>query len=73
MADQTDHREQVIRLLTQLNERQRTIFNRLAKIDKHFDKINGTVAEHEKELTVIMTWGAMIVIVVPIVLNLIMK
>ena len=33
------HREQVIKLLTQLNERQRTIFNRVDKIEMHLKEI----------------------------------
>ncbi len=67
------HREEVIRLLTQLNERQKTIFNHLSRIDNHLDKLNGSVGEHEKQLTVFKTWGAVILITVPIIVNIMME
>ena len=47
------HREEVIRLLTSLDERQRTIFKHIERIDNHLEKLNGNVAIHEKELTII--------------------
>lgn len=63
----------VMAYLVQLNERQKTIFNRLVKIEKRLDQINGKVAEHDVELTKVMTWGAIVIIVLPIVINYIIR
>jgi hypothetical protein len=63
----------IMNYLVQLNERQKTIFNRLVKIEKRLDQINGKVAEHDVELTKVMTWGAFVVIVLPIVINYITR
>ena len=71
MSKVDEHREEVIRLLTALHERQKTIFDRLARIDVHLEKLNGKVAEHENSLTIIKTWGSISLIIVPIVINLI--
>ena len=73
MADTNQHREEVMRLLVKLNERQITIFNHLKRIDSHLDKLNGKVAEHESSLIQIKTWGAMGLIALPIIVNLIMR
>ena len=67
------HREEVIRLLTKLNERQKNIFIHIERIDKHLEKLNGNVAIHEKDLTVIKTWGGVALFAMPIIINLIMK
>ena len=67
------HREEVIRLLTRLNERQVSIFKHIERIDKHLDKVNGKVAEHESRLVEIKTWGGVAMFAIPIIVNLIMK
>jgi len=72
MAD-SSHREQVIGLLVKLNERQITIFKHLKRIDGRLDQLNGKVAEHESNLIQIKTWGAMGLIALPIIVNLIMR
>ena len=67
------HREEVIRLLTRLNERQVSIFKHIERIDKHLEKVNGKVAEHEPRLVEIKTWGGVAMFAIPIIVNLIMK
>jgi hypothetical protein len=67
------HREEVIKLLTTLNERQRSIFKRIERIDDHLEKLNGKVASHEKELTMIKTWGGVAMFAIPIIINIILK
>jgi hypothetical protein len=67
------HREEVIRLLTRLNERQVSIFKHIERIDKHLDKVNGKVAEHESRLVEIKTWGGVAMFAIPIIVNLVMK
>ena len=67
------HREEVIRLLTRLNERQVSIFKHIERIDRHLDKVNGKVAEHESKLVEIKTWGGVAMFAIPIIVNLVMK
>jgi len=67
------HREEVIRLLTSLDERQVSIFKHIERIDKHLEKVNGKVAEHESRLVEIKTWGGVAMFAIPIIVNLIMK
>jgi len=67
------HREEVIRLLTRLNERQVSIFKHIERIDKHLDKVNGKVAEHETKLVEIKTWGGVAMFAVPIIVNILMR
>ena len=67
------HREEVIRLLTSLNERQVSIFKHIERIDKHLEKVNGKVAEHESRLVEIKTWGGVAMFAIPIIVNLVMK
>ena len=67
------HRDNVIRLLTKLNERQITIFKHIERIDKHLDRVNGKVAEHEKSLVEIRTWGGVAMFAIPIIVNIIMR
>ena len=68
-----EDRNDIMNYLVQLNERQKTIFNRLVKIEKRLDQINGKVAAHDGELTKGMTGGAFVVIVLPIVINYITR
>ena len=67
------HREEVIRLLTRLNERQVSIFKHIERIDKHLEKVNGKVAEHEVKLVEIKTWGGVAMFAVPIIVNMLMR
>jgi hypothetical protein len=67
------HREEVIRLLTRLNERQVSIFKHIERIDKHLEKVNGKVAEHETKLVEIKTWGGVAMFAVPIIVNMLMR
>ena len=67
------HREEVIRLLTRLNERQVSIFKHIERIDKHLEKVNGKVAEHESRLVEIKTWGGVAMLAIPVIVNLVMK
>jgi hypothetical protein len=67
------HREEVIRLLTRLNERQVSIFKNIERIDKHLEKVNGKVAEHETKLVEIKTWGGVAMFAVPVIVNVLMR
>tara|TARA_R110000737_G_scaffold273167_1_gene280067 strand:+ start:162 stop:386 length:225 start_codon:yes stop_codon:yes gene_type:complete len=67
------HREEVIKYLTKLNERQITIFHRVSKIEKHLDTLNGKTNTNNIEIAKIKTWGGVALFAMPIIINLIMK
>jgi hypothetical protein len=67
------HREEVIKYLTKLNERQITIFHRVEKIEKHLELLNGKTNTNNVEIAKIKTWGGVALFAIPIIVNLIMK
>ena len=67
------HREEVIKYLTKLNERQITIFHRVSKIEKHLDTLNGKTNNNNVEIAKIKTWGGVALFAIPILINLLMK
>jgi hypothetical protein len=67
------HREEVIKYLTKLNERQITIFHRVEKIEKHLELLNGKTNTNNVEIEKIKTWGGVALFAIPIIVNLIMK
>jgi hypothetical protein len=67
------HREEVIKYLTKLNERQITIFHRVEKIEKHLELLNGKTNANNVEIAKIKTWGGVALFAIPIIVNLIMK
>jgi len=69
---QEQHTE-IIRLLTKLNERQITLFNNMKRIDSHLARQNSKVEQHEKSLVVIKTYGSVALIILPIIVNIIMR
>jgi len=64
---------EIIRLLTQLNERQITLYRNIKRIDEHLGKINSKVEIHEKNLVVIKTYGTIALIILPILINIVMR
>ena len=67
------HREEVIKYLTKLNERQITIFHRIEKIEQHLAMLNGKTNNNNVEIAKIKTWGGVAMFAIPIIVNLIMK
>ena len=67
------HREEVIKYLTKLNERQITIFHRVSRIEKHLDMLNGKTNNNNIEIAKIKTWGGVALFAIPILINLLMK
>ena len=57
------YRNEVTGKLVKLDERQISIFKSLQRIEKHLDKLNGKTESHDKDLTIIKTWGAIVVVV----------
>ncbi len=73
MKSVNEYRTETTAMLVKLNERQISIFKSLQRIDKHLEKLNGKVEKNENNVTIIKTWGAAMVFVVPIVITLIMR
>ena len=73
MKNVNEYRTETTAMLVKLNERQISIFKSLQRIDKHLEKLNGKVEKNENSVTVIKTWGAAMVFVIPIVVTLIMR
>lgn len=68
-----EYRDEVLQLLTKVDTRQEEIFHRVGRIEKHLDKLNGKVADHEKALVVVKTWGTVALVTLPIIINMIMR
>ena len=60
-------------MMVKFDERQRTIFNMLARVEKHLEKLNGKVAQHETDLAKMQGWGTVAVVSFPIIVNVIMR
>ena len=73
MKNVNEYRTETTAMLVKLNERQISIFKSLQRIDKHLEKLNGKVEKNENNVTIIKTWGAAMVFVIPIVVTLIMR
>jgi len=68
-----ENHTEIIQHLTQLSERQFTLFKSINKIERHLDRINSKVQNHDKDIVVIETYGAIGLIALPIIINLIMR
>lgn len=73
MMKVSEYRDEVLQLLTKVDTRQEEIFHRVGRIEKHLDRLNGKVADHEKALVVVKTWGTVALVILPIIVNVIMK
>ena len=73
MKDVNEYRTETTAMLVKLNERQISIFKSLQRIDRHLEKLNGKVEKNESNVTIIKTWGAAMVFVIPIAITLIMR
>jgi len=68
-----EYRAEMKTLLVRLDTRQEEIFHRLSRIDLHLEKLNSKVAIHESDLVRIKTVGMVAVIIVPVIINVIMR
>ena len=55
-------------MMVKFDERQKTIFNMLARVEKHLEKLNGKVANHETQLAKMQVWGTVAVVVILILM-----
>ncbi len=68
-----DYRNDTTARLVKLDERQISIFKQLQRIDRHLEKLNNKVGSHDTDLTMVKTWGAVGVLVMPIIVSIIMR
>ena len=68
-----EYRYEVIQKLTRVDTRQEEMIYRIGRIEKHLEKLNGHVADHEKALTVVKTWGSVGLVILPLMINMIMR
>ena len=68
-----DYRNEVTARLVKLDERQISIFKSIQRIDRHLEKLNNKVGSHDTDLTIVKTWGAVGVLVVPMIISIIMR
>ena len=60
-------------MMVKLDERQKTIFNMLRKVESHLNKLNGKVEEHEKAVNQLHMFGAMAIVLIPLIWSAIMR
>ena len=68
-----EYRDEVIQKLTRVDTRQEEMIYRIGRIEKHLEKLNGHVADHEKALTVVKTWGSVGLVILQLMINMIMR
>lgn len=68
-----EYRNQMHDLLVKVSTKQEEMNHRIGRIEKHLERINGKVAEHEASLIRIKTIGMMAVFIIPITINVIMR
>ena len=65
--------EKVLSQLSKHGEQLKTLFKETSKIERHLEKINGSVTEHQVDIAKIKTWGSIAVIIVPTLIHFILK
>ena len=60
-------------MLVKLDERQKTLFNMMTRVEKHLEKLNGKVSEHDRTLAKVQVYGTIALVTVPVIVNVIME
>ena len=68
-----DKADQILELCIKNDERLKTLFNSVNRIDKHLEKLNGKVAEHEKFKIQIKSFWVVISILTPLAFGFILN
>ncbi len=68
-----EYRDEIMKLLVKVDTRQEEIFHRIGRIETHLDKLNGKVADHEKKITALWSYGVAFIFVASVLINLIMR
>ena len=61
------------RILTRHDERLKNIYSSLNRIEKHLERLNGKVSNHDTDIARFQTWGAVALVTFPIMINIIMR
>jgi uncharacterized protein YaaN involved in tellurite resistance len=61
------------RILTRHDERLKNIYSSLHRIEKHLERLNGKVSNHDTDIARFQTWGAVALVTFPIMINIIMR
>ena len=73
MKQLDNYRTDMKSLLIKVDTRQEERFHRIQRIEKHLERLNGKVAEQEKKITSIWSYGIAAIFVLSIVINLSMR
>mgnify|MGYP003132407218 CR=1 FL=1 len=68
-----EYRNDIRDLLIKVDTRQEEMYYRISRIEKHLEKLNGKIAEHEQKLTTLWSYGVAFVFIASICINLIMR
>ena len=60
-------------MLVKLDERQKTLFNMMTRVEKHLEKLNGKVSEHDRTLAKVQVYGTIALVTFPVIVNVIME
>jgi peptidoglycan hydrolase CwlO-like protein len=63
----------IMTAIARFEERQKTLFNQIDKIENHLSEINGKVQSQEIQIAKIQTYGATALLVTPIIINFLMR
>tara|TARA_Y100000592_G_scaffold50078_1_gene79345 strand:- start:40548 stop:40763 length:216 start_codon:yes stop_codon:yes gene_type:complete len=65
--------DEILEIVIRSEERLKTIFNRVNKIEKHLSDLNGKVAEHEKFKIQIKSYWIVISVLTPLLITLLIN
>jgi len=65
--------DQILELAVKNDERVKTLFNSITKIENHLEKLNGKVAEHEKFKIQIKSYWIVISVLTPVAITLFLQ
>ena len=65
--------EEILEILIRSEERLKTIFNRVNKIEEHLATLNGKVAEHEKFKIQIKSYWIVISVLTPLAVTIFLQ
>tara|TARA_R100001443_G_C3349088_1_gene176398 strand:+ start:311 stop:526 length:216 start_codon:yes stop_codon:yes gene_type:complete len=60
-------------MLVKLDERQKTLFNMMSRVEKHLEKLNGKVDSHDLTMAQIKVYGTIALVTFPVIVNVIME
>ena len=68
-----EYRDGMMSLLVKVDTRQEELYHRIGRIEKLLERLNGKVAEQEKKMTAIWSYGIAFIFIASAGINLIMR